>query len=294
MNKRRLNHFAVGALAVTVLLTLAMTNIAMAKGPGLSPPPISMVLYTQFCQQAACVPSDQGINFTKAEVSSIANLIQDIPRLYNSSWKLAIHDLASSSNHSLMGSWVDHLRLDTQPQSNGTYALTVYFGTISNGSESEMVQHSYHPDQALVQTLTKLRAGFGVEFSVNGPYFFPQAMDELFFSTDAYFTHFSSVANQISQTLTTQLAGRSLSFLTISLLDEKTVRFDISGQGWSVTTYYFGTGSVEATRTGFLTTTMTVFQSEPNRTVTYAMGGVTIAALVGAVVTVAVTRRRNR
>jgi hypothetical protein len=295
MNKRGLKRFVVEAFAVTVLVTLATTNIAVAKGPVLRPPPITMYLYiTHTMCQTACIPYDQSINLTKAQVSSISNLIQDIPRLHNSSWKLAIHDLASRNNHSLMGSWVDHIRLDTQPQSNGSYVLTVYFGTISNGSESEIAQHSYRADQALVKTLTKLNAGFGVEFSVYGPYFFPQAMDELFFSTDPYFTHFSSVANQISPILTTQLAGKSFSWLTISLLDENTVRLDVGGQGWSLTTNYFGTGTVEATRTVFLTTTMTAFQSDSSRTVSYAIGGVAIAALVGVVAVVAVSRKRNR
>ncbi len=170
-----------------LLLSISAANIATAKGPIPAPPPVSISLYTQ---------NYQDINLTQAQATAIGSLMQSVPLLYNASWKPAIHDLALRSNQTLVGQWMDQIRLDISQQSSGQYLFTVYFGTISNGSAYERIQRSYPVDQTVSQILTNLHASVGVVFSVYGPYLTSQAEDEFFF-TDQYFKHFDSVAGKL-------------------------------------------------------------------------------------------------
>jgi hypothetical protein len=223
---------------------------------------------------------------------------------------------------------MDHIRLVVAQQPvSGQYALTAYFGTFSNGTAYEKVQHSYPVDQTLGQTLAKLSASLEVYFSLSGPYLTSQGEDEFFYFTDPYFHHFNSINSQIAQSLTSQLAGKSFSWLGISLLDENAVR--IQGDGL-METIYFGTGGTVTTQTvtsvstesftstmlSTLTSTMTITQSPQTTTVTTttttaafhpssnavkpdysanAISGVVLGiaiALIGSIATVAISRKR--
>jgi hypothetical protein len=221
------------AFALALLIISQIAGIAFAKGPTLTPPPVSLNLY---------VPTGHE-NLAQTQASALGNLVMDIPRLYNSSWKPAIQDLISKSSQSLLGKWIDHIRVVQEHQpGNSTYALTVYIGVIMDGSETEMFQRSYLPDQALTQNLRTLNAGLGVEFSVYGPYLILQGYDstgELFSQTDSYFRNFGTVSSHAAQSLTSELPGKDFSWLLISVLDERTIRLDASGPGWSLPTAYF-------------------------------------------------------
>lgn len=273
---------AVLALISSLVICSPFAGVVLAKGPVLAQPPITIGIF---------MPPGIPEALSQSQATSLGSVIVSIPHLYNSSWKPAVQNLAAFVSKSTKGVWLDYIRLEQgKPLGNGTSTLTVSFGAIVNGSDLKIASNSYPGDQGLAKDLKVLNASMYVVFSVFGPDFTPTSIGELFLQTDSYFHGFSSVTSQVSQMVATQATGEYFGWLSISLLDGTTARLDSDTR---IPTTYFG----PAMRADLLTQTATSpgSKSNPGGVISpwsYAIGGLGIIALGGALTIVIISRRK--
>ena len=169
-------------LLLSVLLLLLLTSApfksASAKGPILTPPPISIYFSVK--------QGSLALNLTRSQLSALEDFTRSIPQLYNSSWKAAISDVLAKNAQILQDRWLSDIRLDVIEQLKGQQGLAVHVDATYPGSVLVVVNGSHPIDSMLNNTLAQLNGQLSVTLSVTGPYF-PSAEQELYYFTDPYF-----------------------------------------------------------------------------------------------------------
>ncbi len=241
----------VALVALVGFLLFAVVGFAAAKGPIPAQPPITIAIYSQ--NGSDIIPSKQ-------QLATLGSFIQSIPQIFNSTWRQDIQDASAKGGQSISGQWVSQIRLTVDSQWTGNNLFNVYVSVISNGSENDKLHFTYPVDSQLGQTLTTLNASFDMTFAVTGHAFTPDAVQEFFFMVNPYFANLGGLGSQIKG-YTDGLAGKSFSWLDISLLDWNVVLVNAGNSTGIVLAQYFGAGNpvtqtITFTSTSSYTTTL--------------------------------------